>query len=77
MFVKSFWKLKMDTVTSTFSSKTIEEVKSLLLKTRSDSEKKKEELRQMVGERWSYLFFVHATLTYIRSKTNYTKHSLN
>ena len=42
---------KMDTVTNTFSTKTIEEVKSLLLKTRSDSEKKKEELRQMVGER--------------------------
>ena len=41
----------MDTVTNTFSTKTIEEVKSLLLKTRSDSEKKKEELRQMVGER--------------------------
>lgn len=41
----------MDNVTNTFSTKTIEEVKSLLLKTRSNSEKKKEELRQMVGER--------------------------
>lgn len=43
--------MSMDLVTDFFSTKTIEEVKKIKIKTRNDIERKKEDLRQMVGER--------------------------
>jgi len=62
----------MDTVTNTFSTKTIEEVKSLLLKTRSDSEKKKEELRQMVGERYRDIIEAADTINCMKKSCSMT-----
>ena len=43
---------RMESVTSFFANKTVEDVKTIKIKTRSDIERKKEELRQMVGERY-------------------------
>jgi len=64
--------MSMDLVTDFFSTKTIEEVKKIKIKTRNDIERKKEDLRQMVGERYRDLIEAADTISCMQTSAENT-----